>query len=160
MGRLANKVGGWQKTGCLSGGGWTSIATSGIVADSGSSGNEVVVVWGGVMFLPKTIKLFGLKSIHEDYTKKLRLKRQFIFALNSLWQCFPTFCCSRHLSLVIKQFGGTPSWFNRYKDQGIVTIDGTPGTSSRHLVYRGIPVGNHCSSRSRQGGGSLFCQKF
>ena len=29
---------------------------------------------------------------------------------------------SRHPYLVWKIFGGTPSWFNRYKDRGIVTI--------------------------------------
>ena len=32
----------------------------------------------------------------------------------------------------MKLSGGTPSWFIRYKDQGIVTIGGTPGASSRH----------------------------
>ena len=32
-------------------------------------------------------------------------------------QCFPTFFGSRHLYLVFKIFGGTPSWFNRYKER-------------------------------------------
>ena len=49
-----------------------------------------------------------------------------------LKQCFPTFFGSRHLYLVFKIFGGTPSWFNRYKDQGTITIGGTPDTSSLH----------------------------
>ena len=49
-----------------------------------------------------------------------------------IYQCFPTFFGSGHPNLVLKIFGGTPSWFNRYKDQGIVTIGGTPGTSSWH----------------------------
>ena len=31
----------------------------------------------------------------------------------------------------MKMFGGTPSWFDIYKDQGILTSAGTPGTSSR-----------------------------
>ena len=30
-------------------------------------------------------------------------------------------------------FDGTPSRFDRYKDQGILTFGGTPGTSSRHV---------------------------
>ena len=47
-------------------------------------------------------------------------------------QCFPTFFGSRHPYVVLKIFGGTPSRFNRYKDQGIVTIGGTPVTCSRH----------------------------
>jgi len=29
-------------------------------------------------------------------------------------------------------FGGTPRGFDKYKDQGIETIGGTPGTSSRY----------------------------
>ena len=32
----------------------------------------------------------------------------------------------------MKTFGGTPSWFNRFKDQGIITFGGTPGTSSKY----------------------------
>ena len=48
------------------------------------------------------------------------------------YQCFPTFFGSKHPYLVIKIFGGNPSWFSRFKDQGIVTIEGTPCTSSRH----------------------------
>jgi len=32
----------------------------------------------------------------------------------------------------MKIFGSTPSWFISYKDQGIVTIGRTPGTSSQH----------------------------
>ena len=42
-------------------------------------------------------------------------------------QCFPTFLDSQHPYLVLNIFGGTPGWFLRYKDQGIVTIGGTPG---------------------------------
>ena len=50
-----------------------------------------------------------------------------------LSQCFPTFSCSRHPYSEMKIFGGTPSCYNWYKDQGIVTIGVvTPGTSSRH----------------------------
>jgi len=37
-----------------------------------------------------------------------------------LVQCFPTFFGSRHPDLVFEIFGGTPGWFNRYKDQGEV----------------------------------------
>ena len=49
-----------------------------------------------------------------------------------LTQCFPTIFGSRHLYLVLKITGGTPNGFIRYKDQEIVTIGSTPGTSSRH----------------------------
>ena len=56
----------------------------------------------------------------------------------TLTQCFPTFFGSRHPYLILKIFGGTPNWLNRYKDQGIGTFGGT-------LVCRGTPVGNHCS---------------
>ena len=54
-------------------------------------------------------------------------------------QWFPTFFGSRRPYLVMKIFGGTPSCFNRYKDQGIVITGGTSGTS------HGNPVGSHCS---------------
>ena len=47
-------------------------------------------------------------------------------------QWFPTYCGSRHPYFVLKISGGTPSWFIRYKDQGIIIIGGTPGTSSWH----------------------------
>ena len=62
----------------------------------------------------------------------------------SLDQCFPTFFGSRHHYLELKIFGGTPSWFNRDKDQGIGSIGGTPCTST--LVCGGTPVGNHWPS--------------
>jgi len=48
-----------------------------------------------------------------------------------LRQCFPTFFGSRHPYLFLKRFGGTLNWLNRYKGQEILTIRGTPGTSSR-----------------------------
>ena len=51
---------------------------------------------------------------------------------SSLDQCFPTFISSRHPYLVLQVFCGIPIWFNRYTDQVIVTIGGTPVTSSRH----------------------------
>ena len=51
---------------------------------------------------------------------------------DTLGQCFPTFFGSQHPYLVIKIFWGTPSWFDRYKDKGILEFGGTPGTSSRH----------------------------
>ena len=47
-------------------------------------------------------------------------------------QCFPAFFGSRHPYIVLKIFGDTPSWFDRYKDQGILTFGGTPGTISRN----------------------------
>jgi len=52
---------------------------------------------------------------------------------------------SRHPYSVFKIFGGTPGLINRYKNQGKVTIGGTPGTSSRHpgwepLFYRIEPL--------------------
>ena len=49
-----------------------------------------------------------------------------------LQQCFPTFFDSQHPYVVLKIFCGTPSWFNRYTNQGIVAIGGTPDTNSRH----------------------------
>ena len=49
-----------------------------------------------------------------------------------LGQCFPAFFDSRHPYFAMKIFGGTPSLFDRYKDQGVLTFGGTPGTSSRH----------------------------
>ena len=51
---------------------------------------------------------------------------------NYLHQCFPTFFGSWHLNLVLKVSGGTPSGFIRYKDQWVVIIGDTLGTSSRH----------------------------
>ena len=36
---------------------------------------------------------------------------------------------SRHPYVVLKIFGGSPNCFFRYKDQGIATIGGTPGTT-------------------------------
>ena len=52
--------------------------------------------------------------------------------LHCLDQCFPTFFSSRHPYIVLKISSGTPSWFIRYKDKGIVRNGGTPNTSSRH----------------------------
>ena len=49
-----------------------------------------------------------------------------------LTQTFPTVFGARHPYIVFKILGGTPGWFIRYKGQGIVTIGGTPGTTSRH----------------------------
>ena len=49
-----------------------------------------------------------------------------------LTQCLPTWFDLRNPYLVLKIFGGTPRWFNRYKDQGIITIGGTPDKSLRH----------------------------
>ena len=68
--------------------------------------------------------------------------------LDFLRQCFPTFFCSRTPYLVMNIFGGTPSWFDRSKDQGIVTLGDTPGTSSLHPCGSNTPVGNHCSKVS------------
>ena len=43
------------------------------------------------------------------------------------------------LTYSIDSFGGTPSWSNRYKDQGIVIFGGTPGSAPR----LGITALNH-----------------
>ena len=48
-----------------------------------------------------------------------------------LEQCFLTFLGLRHPYLEMKIFCGTPNCFSRYKGQIIVTIDGTPGITSR-----------------------------
>ena len=52
--------------------------------------------------------------------------------LMTIMPVFPNLFCLRHPYSVLKIFRGTPGKFNRYKDQGKVTIGGTPGTSSRH----------------------------
>ena len=57
--------------------------------------------------------------------QKFRKARPFM----DLSQRFPTFFGLRHPYLVLKIFGGTPSWLIRYKDQEIVIFGGTPGTS-------------------------------
>ena len=47
-------------------------------------------------------------------------------------QCFTTFFYLRHPYVVLTIFGGTPSWLNRCKDQGIVTFGDTPDIILRH----------------------------
>jgi len=51
--------------------------------------------------------------------------------------------CSRHPYLVFEVFGGTPGSFNRYKDQGKVTIGGTLSTSSWHPGMEPLPYCNN-----------------
>ncbi len=43
--------------------------------------------------------------------------------------------CSRHPYSEFEIFGGTPGLFHWNKDQGKVTIGGTPGISSMHLGW-------------------------
>jgi len=50
-------------------------------------------------------------------------------------QCFSTFFGSRHPYLVMKIFGGTLSFFPRFKDQVMFKIGGNPDTSSRHASW-------------------------
>ena len=54
------------------------------------------------------------------------------FTLYTLTQCFSTFFATRHPWSAISIFGGTPRWQNRFKEQWIAIIGGTPGTISRH----------------------------
>ena len=53
---------------------------------------------------------------------------------------FPNLFGPRHPYIVLKIFGGTPSWFNWFNEQRIETTGRTPGSSSRD------PVWNHCST--------------
>jgi len=59
---------------------------------------------------------------------------------------------SRHSYLEINIFGGTPNWFNSYKDQDIIAIGGTLNTNWRHpgwepLFHRlKIGLDNHATN--------------
>jgi len=71
------------------------------------------------------------RQFHQTFwTKELGIIQ---IIRDTLGQCFPTFFGSRHPYLIMKIFGGTLSLFHRYKDQVLLKIGGTPGTSSRHL---------------------------
>ena len=55
-------------------------------------------------------------------------------------QCFSTFFDSWHPYIVMKIFGGTPNWFNRY-----IKIEEFEHLALAHdtLMCRGTTVGNH-----------------
>ena len=55
-----------------------------------------------------------------------------------LEQCFPTFFGSRHPYVILQIFDGTPGWIFKYKNQGIATIGGTPGTCLRHPGWESL----------------------
>ena len=52
-------------------------------------------------------------------------------------QCFPTFFWFAAHLISVEQFGDTPNWFSKYKDQLIVTIVVTTFEPTN-----GTPVGN------------------
>ena len=58
-------------------------------------------------------------------------------------QGFPTFFGSRHPYLVVKVFGGTPSWSHRYKTKELSFLAAPLALARGTLVFRGTPVGNH-----------------
>ena len=78
---------------------------------------EHYFIWMG-----KNERLIWNTPYHGNFSKPLLL-----------FQWFPTFFCLRHLCLVLLIFGGTPNWFDRYKNREIVTIGGTLIISSRHF---------------------------
>ena len=73
------------------------------------------------------------------FKNELRLLEKTAITNKKLGAVFPTFFGSWHPYLVLKISDGNPSWFIRYTDQEIVTIDGTPGTSSQHASVPRYP---------------------
>ena len=91
--------------------------------------------------LPHLLPICSTRLFQNDLARSVKILiaalRAFylfwtLFLIKFLDQWFPTFFGSRHPYLVLKLSGGTPSGLIRYKDQGIVIIGGTPGTSSWH----------------------------
>jgi len=62
-----------------------------------------------------------------------------------LYQCFPTFFGSRHPYILMMTFRGTPRWFNRYKDQGILRWHPWHHLTPPLAPYYGTPVRSYCS---------------
>jgi len=71
---------------------------------------------------------------------------------NKLWRVtkamFPNlFSFNSYEGIYHYIFEGIPSFFNRYNDQGIVTIGSTHTPAHGILVFRGTPVGHHMQIR-------------
>ena len=98
----------------------------------------------------KTFDKYETKEVNvNSWTTSTSISgKRYKLCKHYLGQCFPTFLGSRHKCQVRKLFGSTTRWLNRYKEQELVIIGGTPGTNSQHPGWESLGFRNNLGKRS------------